>query len=149
MMFALLVLLASIAFADYGESYTFEGPPRGEVQPDVPVGAPVAEALRARGQVALYIRFRSDSAELDAAATPALEELRDALRADPGLRLRLVGQGIAAGRLTTDGKGPDGADRRQRHGGRPRGEPADPGDPAVARIAAYRRGAGAGGGVIG
>ncbi len=119
----------------FGEAFTFEGPPRGDVQPDVPVAAPVAQALQDRGTVALYIRFRTDSADLLPDATPALEELRDALRATPALRLRLVGhtdntgqaarnrtlslaraqsvqrwlvgQGIAAVRLAADGRGPD------------------------------------------
>jgi outer membrane protein OmpA-like peptidoglycan-associated protein len=128
--------VTSLAFAQpFDENFTFEGPPRGDVQPDVPVAAPIAQALKDHGTVALYIRFRTDSADLDASATPALEELRDALRAEPTLRLRLVGhtdntgqaarnrtlslqraqsvqrwlvgQGIAAGRLAADGKGPD------------------------------------------
>nr|WP_246524196.1 LCCL domain-containing protein [Neoroseomonas eburnea] len=101
----------------------------------VPVQAPVAQTLAARGQVQLYITFRTNSAELDASAAGVLGELRAALQADPALRLTLVGhtdstgtaalnrplslrraesvrawlaaQGIAAGRLAVEGKGPD------------------------------------------
>ena len=53
--------------------------------------APVAHALKTVGQVALYIRFRTNSADIDPSAEPMLTELRDALRADPGLRVTLIG----------------------------------------------------------
>ncbi|WP_376089894.1 LCCL domain-containing protein [Roseomonas sp. CCTCC AB2023176] len=65
-----------------------------------PVQAPVAEALRTTGTVALYITFRTNSADLDANAVPVLMQVRDALNADPSLRLRLVGH--------TDNTGNDG-----------------------------------------
>lgn len=62
-----------------------------------PVQAPVAQTLRETGQVALYIRFRFNSADLDIASAPVLMQLRDALVATPGLRLLLVGHTDAVG----------------------------------------------------
>ncbi|MCR0983916.1 LCCL domain-containing protein [Roseomonas populi] len=56
-----------------------------------PVQAPVAEALRRAGQVQLYVTFRTNSADLDITAAPVLMQVRDAMVADPTLRLRLVG----------------------------------------------------------
>jgi outer membrane protein OmpA-like peptidoglycan-associated protein len=103
--------------------------------PATPVQSPVAHTLRTLGQVSLYIQFRTNLAELDPPALPVLNELRDALRADPGLRLAIVGhtdntgtaannrplsqrraeavrawlvaQGIEAARLRAEGRGPD------------------------------------------
>ena len=63
----------------------------------MPVQAPVAETLRETGQVALYIRFRFNSADLDIASAPTLMQLRDALIATSGLRLLLVGHTDAVG----------------------------------------------------
>lgn len=119
--------------AVWDASIRFEGvavPP-----PATPVQSPVAHTLRTLGQVALYIQFRTNVAELDPPALPVLNELRDALRADPGLRLAIVGhtdntgtaannrplslrraeavrawlvaQGIEAARLRAEGRGPD------------------------------------------
>ena len=62
-----------------------------------PVQAPVAQTLRETGQVALYVRFRFNSADLDIASAPTLMQLRDALVAAPGLRLLLVGHTDAVG----------------------------------------------------
>jgi outer membrane protein OmpA-like peptidoglycan-associated protein len=115
------------------ESIRFEG--TAAAAPAVPVQAPVAHTLRTLGQVQLYIQFRTNSAELDPAALPMLEELRDALRTDPGLRLAITGhtdnvggapanrplsqrraeavrawlaaQGVEAGRLRAEGRGQD------------------------------------------
>lgn len=103
--------------------------------PTVPVQSPVAHSLRTLGQVALYIQFRTNLAELDPPALPVLSELRDTLRADAGLRLAIVGhtdstgaaasnrtlsqrraeavrawlvaQGIEASRLRAEGRGQD------------------------------------------
>lgn len=100
-----------------------------------PVQSPVGHTLRTLGQVSLYIQFRTNSAELDPPALPTLNELRDALHGDAGLRLRIVGhtdntggassngplsqrradavrtwlvsQGIDAGRLRAEGRGQD------------------------------------------
>ena len=99
-----------------------------------PVQAPVAEAIRRTGQVQLYVTFRTNSADLDITAAPVLTQVRDALAADPALRLRLVGHtdstgtdrvntplsaaraesvrawlvqnGVQAARLTAEGRGP-------------------------------------------
>ena len=96
--------------------------------------APVAETLRRSGQVQLYVTFRTGSADLDIGAAPVLGEVRDALLADPALRLRLVGHtdthgfgrgeraafgaaggggagwlaanGVGADRLAAEGRGP-------------------------------------------
>ncbi|MCB4822633.1 LCCL domain-containing protein [Roseicella aerolata] len=123
--------LASSNYNAYRASFRFEGGQRASA----PVQAPVEESLRRTGQVQLYITFRVNSADLDIAAAPVLTELRDALMADPSLRLRLVGHtdstgtravnaplsqrraesvrqwlvasGIAAGRLSAEGRGPD------------------------------------------
>jgi outer membrane protein OmpA-like peptidoglycan-associated protein len=62
-----------------------------------PVQAPVAETLRATGQVALYVRFRFNSADLDISGAATLMQLRDALAAAPDLRLLLVGHTDAVG----------------------------------------------------
>jgi len=116
----------------WDESIRFEGV---AVAPAAPVQAPVGHALKTVGQVALYIRFRTNSAEIDPSAVPMLTELRDALRTDAGLQLRLVGHtdnqggpatnrplsqrraaavrawlvanGIEAARLTAEGRGQD------------------------------------------
>ncbi|WP_315831604.1 LCCL domain-containing protein [Bradyrhizobium prioriisuperbiae] len=62
-----------------------------------PVQQPIAATIEATGQVALYIQFRFNSADLDVSASPTLNELRDALSATPNLRLLLVGHTDAIG----------------------------------------------------
>lgn len=130
--------IRSSVFDAWPGSFRFEGVAANAASPAsaaVPVQAPVATTLAARGQVQLYITFRTNSAELDASAAEVLGELRAALEADPALRLTLVGhtdstgtaaqnrplslrraesvrawlvaRGIAAGRLAVEGKGPD------------------------------------------
>lgn len=119
----------------WNASYRFHGVPAQPVVPAAPVQSPVATTLRATGQVQLYVRFRTNSAELDGTEQPALRELLDLLRGDTGLRVRLVGHtdstgaaatnrplsqrraesvraflvagGIAQVRLTAAGRGPD------------------------------------------
>lgn len=56
-----------------------------------PMQAPVAAALRQQGRVSLYITFRTNSADLDISAAPVLTQVREAMQADPAMRLRLVG----------------------------------------------------------
>ena len=63
----------------------------------------MGESLRRTGQVQLYIIFRSNSADLDIAAAPVLSELRDALVADAGLRLRLTGHTDSTGKAVVNG----------------------------------------------
>jgi outer membrane protein OmpA-like peptidoglycan-associated protein len=80
----------SQAYAEaWDASIRFEG--AAAAPPVTPVQSPIGHSLRTLGQVALYIQFRSNLAELDPPALPVLNELRDALRADPGLRLSIVG----------------------------------------------------------
>jgi outer membrane protein OmpA-like peptidoglycan-associated protein len=67
------------------------------------VQAPVAETLRRSGQVQLYVTFRTGSADLDIGAAPVLGEVRDALLADPSLRLRLVGHTDTTGSAAVNG----------------------------------------------
>jgi outer membrane protein OmpA-like peptidoglycan-associated protein len=57
----------------------------------------VAESLQRTGQVQLYVTFRTSSADLDISAAPVLTQVRDALAADPGLRLRLIGHTDSTG----------------------------------------------------
>ena len=123
--------IASSNYGPYEAGFRFEGGQRASA----PVQAPVGESLRRTGQVQLYITFRTNSADLDIAAAPVLTDLRDALVADAGLRLRLTGHtdntgkpavngplsqkraesvrqwlvaaGIAPERLSAAGKGPD------------------------------------------
>jgi outer membrane protein OmpA-like peptidoglycan-associated protein len=118
-------------FGPFRSSFGFEGPEN--TVPGAPAQAPLGQALRRDGRVALYINFRTNLADLDPPALPLLGELRDLLRADPGLRLRLVGhtdgqagpavnlplsqrraaavrgwlvaQGIEAARLAAEGRG--------------------------------------------
>ena len=88
-------------WAQYPAGFRFEG--AQNTAAGAPVQAPIADALRRTGKVSLYITFKTGSADLDATATPVLTQLRDALAADPSLRLRLVGhtdsQGSAAANL--------------------------------------------------
>lgn len=74
---------------EYPAGFRFEG--AQNIAAGAPVQAPVADSLRRTGRVALYINFRTGSADLDIAAAPVLTQLRDALVADDGLRLRIVG----------------------------------------------------------
>lgn len=67
-----------------------------------PVQAPIADALRRTGKVSLYINFRTNSADLDMSAAPVLTQLRDALVAEPALRLRLVGHTDSQGNQATN-----------------------------------------------
>ena len=124
--------VASDAWQAWDESFRFEGV---AVAPAAPVQAPVAHALKTTGEVSLYIQFRTNSAEIDPSGVAMLTELRDALRSDAGLRVRLVGHtdnqggpatnrplsqrraeavrnwlvanGIEAGRLAAEGRGQD------------------------------------------
>ncbi|MBR0664294.1 OmpA family protein [Roseomonas hellenica] len=80
----------SMSFGAYGASYRFMGG-QAAVQGSGPVQAPVAETLRRTGQVQLYITFRTNSADLDLSAAAVLAQLREALAADPALRLGLIG----------------------------------------------------------
>ena len=81
--------VASSDFGSYTASYRFEG--SQNLAASGPVQAPVAQALARTGRVSLYITFRINSADLEPAATPVLMQVRDALLADPSLRLLLVG----------------------------------------------------------
>ena len=92
-------------------------------------------ALRSSGHVQLYVQFGTDSADLDVGSAAVLEELASVMGSDPALRLRLtghtdstgtpggnrtlslrraeavqvwlVGRGISATRLASDGHGQD------------------------------------------
>lgn len=76
-------------FGAFRGSFTFEGTPNTTA--GTPAQAPVLQALRREGHVALYIQFRTNSAELDPPALPLLTELREAMLGQPTLRLRLLG----------------------------------------------------------
>ncbi len=56
-----------------------------------PVQEPIAASLRDRGEVNLYVRFRTGSADLDPETLPVLQELLAAIEADPSLNLGLIG----------------------------------------------------------
>jgi len=62
-----------------------------------PVQQPIASTLRERGEVALYIQFRTNSADLDPHTLPVLEELLATLKADENLNLGLIGHTDAVG----------------------------------------------------
>ena len=122
----------SMNYGAYRASFRLEGGQRAKDA--APVQARVAESLQRSGQVQLYVTFRTGSADLDIGAAPVLGEVRDALLADPSLRLRLVGHtdttgsaavnqplsvrraeavrawlaanGVAADRLGAEGRGP-------------------------------------------
>ena len=83
-------------YGAYGASFRFTGDPRTG-KAGAPVQAPVAESLQRTGQVQLYITFRTGSADLDIGAAPVLTQVRDALLADPALRLRLIGHTDSTG----------------------------------------------------
>ncbi|MBL6453911.1 OmpA family protein [Belnapia sp. T6] len=88
-------------YGAYNASYRFTGNPRA-TKSSAPVQAPVAETLQRTGQVQLYITFRTNSADLDISAAPVLTQLRDALVADPALRLRLIGHTDSTGSAATN-----------------------------------------------
>lgn len=77
-------------FAAYPASYRFDVQRRPAAGGGV-VQAPVADSLQRTGQVQLYVTFRTGSADLDISAAPLLTQVRDAMLADPSLRLRLIG----------------------------------------------------------
>jgi outer membrane protein OmpA-like peptidoglycan-associated protein/PHD/YefM family antitoxin component YafN of YafNO toxin-antitoxin module len=56
-----------------------------------PVQQPIGATLRQRGEVQLYVRFRTCSAELDPETLSVLQELLAVLMADPTLNLGLIG----------------------------------------------------------
>ncbi len=64
--------------------------------------APVAASLQRSGQVQLYVTFRTGSADLDITAAPILMQVRDAMLADPALRLRLIGHTDTQGSAQTN-----------------------------------------------
>jgi outer membrane protein OmpA-like peptidoglycan-associated protein len=88
-------------YGTYGASFRFLGNARA-AKASAPVQAPVAESLQRTGQVQLYITFRTGSADLDIAAAPVLTQVRDALVADPALRLRLIGHTDSTGSAATN-----------------------------------------------
>jgi outer membrane protein OmpA-like peptidoglycan-associated protein len=118
-------------YGDYPAGFRFEG--GQNTTAGAPAQAPIADSLRRQGRVALYINFRTGSADLDVAAAPVLTQLRDAMQADPGMRLRISGHtdsqgtpasntplsqrraaavvawltqnGVAGGRLVSEGRG--------------------------------------------
>jgi outer membrane protein OmpA-like peptidoglycan-associated protein len=77
-------------YGPYEASFRFDITQRPVASAPV-VQAPIADSLQRTGQVQLYVTFRTGSAELDIAAAPVLTQVRDAMLADPGLRLRLIG----------------------------------------------------------
>lgn len=79
----------SQSWASYPAGFRFDG--AQNTAAGAPLQAPVAESLRRTGQVSLYVTFRTGSADLDIGAAPVLMQVREAMAADPGLRLRLVG----------------------------------------------------------
>ncbi|WP_249680712.1 LCCL domain-containing protein [Roseococcus pinisoli] len=81
--------VTSANWQEYPAGFRFRG--AQNVTAGAPVQAPVAAALRQQGHVALYITFRTNSADLDISAAPVLSQVRDAMQADPALQLRLVG----------------------------------------------------------
>ena len=93
--------IASNNYGAYGASYRFLGDPRA-AKAGAPVQAPVAESLQRTGQVQLYITFRTGSADLDMSAALVLYQVRDALAADPGLRLTLIGHTDSTGSAATN-----------------------------------------------
>jgi len=86
---------SSFRFAQKEQPVTQAPPPPAPVA--APVQQPIAATLRERGEVALYIRFRTGSADLDPATVSVLEELLAALKADNALNLGLIGHTDAVG----------------------------------------------------
>jgi outer membrane protein OmpA-like peptidoglycan-associated protein len=83
--------------AEHETSFRFAAAAQPAVVAGRPVQQPIAETIKATGQVALYIQFRFNSADLDLSAGPTLTELRQALIATPDLRLLLIGHTDAIG----------------------------------------------------
>lgn len=120
-------------YGAYDASFRF--PPRqGATKAAMaPAQQNIQQGLRERGEVDLYVQFRFNSAVLDLSAADTLRDLLAVLNGDGGLRLALIGhtdslgtadynrslserraeavrdwlvqQGIAAARLTVDGRG--------------------------------------------
>ncbi len=87
-------------YGAYRSSFRFEGGQRA--QGNVPMQAPVAASLQRSGQVQLYVTFRTGLADLDITAAPILMQVRDAMAADPSLRLRLIGHTDSQGSAQTN-----------------------------------------------
>jgi len=87
-------------YAAYPAAFRFDG--AQNITASAPVQAPVADSLRRTGRVSLYVTFRTGSADLDIAAVPVLTQVRDAMVADPALRLRLVGHTDSQGSPATN-----------------------------------------------
>ena len=82
---------------EHDASFRFAAAVQSAVVAGKPVQQPIAETIKATGQVALYIQFRFNSADLDLSAARTLTELREALSAAPDLRLLLVGHTDSVG----------------------------------------------------
>ena len=87
--------VTSYNYGAFASSFRFAqanpAPTQGTAPVKQPVQAPIAASLRDKGQVDLYIRFRTGSAEIDPAALSVLDELRSALIGAPDLNLALIG----------------------------------------------------------
>lgn len=98
--------VSSSNYGTYASSFRFAAaaaPPAPAPAPPAPppatapVQQPIAETLKAKGEVALYIRFRTGSAELDPQTIPILEELLATLKGQSDLNLGLIGHTDAVG----------------------------------------------------
>jgi outer membrane protein OmpA-like peptidoglycan-associated protein len=58
---------------------------------DQPVQAPIAETLKAVGNVQVYVSFATASDRIEPSSSPVLSELLATLRNDPKLRVELIG----------------------------------------------------------
>jgi len=58
---------------------------------DRPVQAPIAATLKSVGKVQVYINFATASDRIEASSAPVLNELLATLRADPAMKIELVG----------------------------------------------------------
>jgi outer membrane protein OmpA-like peptidoglycan-associated protein len=67
-----------------------------------PAPAAAAATLRASGRLLLGVTFRTGSAELDPGSLEGLARLRDELRADAALRVRIVGHTDSEGGTITN-----------------------------------------------
>ena len=127
--------LSSYDFGPSEASFRVKGWAIGPAAPGLPVQAAIGTALRSSGHVQLYVQFRTGSANLDVGSAAVLEELASVMASDPALRLTLtghtdstgtpggnrtlslrraeavqgwlVGRGISATRLASDGHGQD------------------------------------------
>lgn len=84
-------------FGSYKASFRIPVPEQARETDEKPVQQPIAATIEEKGEVALYVRFRFNSADLDVDATPVLTELRETLAATPELGLTLVGHTDAIG----------------------------------------------------